>query len=71
MIERVTANNIILLANKYKGDVVNQAVPGGVIPCIVFGRRDNTVDIGDLIGNRGDGGVDVCRVGSDVWEVVV
>lgn len=71
MIDRVTANNIILLANKYKGDVVNQATPDSVVPCIVFGRRDNAVNIGDMIGNRGDGGVDVCRVGSDVWEVVV
>lgn len=70
MIEQVTPNNIILLANKYGGNVVNQVTPGGVAPRIVFGRRDNAVNIGDLIGNRGDGGVDVCRVGSDVWEVV-
>lgn len=70
MIDRVTENNIILLANKYRGDVVNQVTPDGVVPRIVFGRRDNVVNIGDLIGNRGDGGVDVCRVGSDVWEVV-
>ena len=70
MIERVTPNNIILLANKYGGDVVNQATPDGVVLCIVFGRRDNAVGIGDLISNRGDVGVDVCRVGSDVWEVV-
>ena len=70
MIDRVTANNIILLANKYRGDVVNQLTPGGVVPRIIFGHRDNAVNIGDLIGNRGDGGVDVCRAGSDVWEVV-
>ena len=71
VIERVTTDNIILLANKYRGDVVNQVTPGGVVPRIVFGHRDNVVNIGDLIGNRGDRGVDVCRGGSDVWEVVV
>lgn len=70
MIERVTPNNIILLANKHGGDVVNQVAPGGVVPRIVFGRRDNTVNIGDLIGNTDDGGVIACRAGSDVWEVV-
>ena len=70
MIDRVTANNIILLANKYKGDVVNQATPGGVVPRIVFGRRDNTVNIGDLIGNTDQGGVVVHREGAREWEVV-
>lgn len=30
MIDRVTATNIELLANKYLGDVVNQVTPGGV-----------------------------------------
>lgn len=70
MIERVTANNIILLANKHGGDVVNQVTPGGVVPRIVFGHRDNTVNIGDLIGNTDDGGVIVHREGTREWEVV-
>lgn len=70
MIDRVTANNIILLANKYRGDVVNQVTPGGVVPRIVFGRRDNTVNIGDLIGNTEDGGVIACREGAREWEVI-
>lgn len=70
MIERVTANNIILLANKHGGDVVNQVTPGGVVPRIVFGRRDNTVNIGDLIGNTDQGGVIVHREGTHEWEVV-
>lgn len=70
MIERVTPNNIILLANKYGGDVVNQVTPGGVVPRIVFGRRDNTVSIGDLIGNTDEGGVIVRREGTREWEVV-
>lgn len=70
MIERVTANNIILLANKHRGDVVNQVTPGGVIPRIVFGHRDSTVNIGDLIGNTGQGGVIVRREGTHEWEVV-
>ena len=70
MIDRVTANNIILLANKYRGDVINQAALGGVVPRIVFGRRDNTVNIGDLIGNTTDGGVIVHREGGREWEVI-
>lgn len=70
MIDRVTADNIILLANKYRGDVVNQVTPGGVVPRIIFGRRDNTVNIGDLIGNTDDGGVIVHREGTREWEVV-
>lgn len=70
MIERVTANNIILLANKYRGDVVNQVTPGGVVPRIIFGHRDNTVNIGDLIGNTDDGGVIAHRSGTHEWEVV-
>lgn len=70
MIERVTANNIILLANKYRGDVVNQVTPGGVVPRIIFGHRDNTVNIGDLIGNADDGGVIVHREDTHEWEVV-
>lgn len=70
VIERVTPNNIILLANKYGGDVVNQVTPGGVVPRIVFGRRDNTVSIGDLIGNTDEGGVIVRREGAREWEVV-
>lgn len=70
MIDRVTPANIELLANKYRGDVVNQVTPGGVVPRIVFGRRDNTVNIGDLIGNTDDGGVIAHREGSREWEVV-
>lgn len=70
VIERVTPNNIILLANKCRGDVINQVTPGGVVPRIVFGHRDNTVNIGDLIGNTTDGGVIVHREGSREWEVV-
>lgn len=70
MIERVTPNNIILLANKYGGDVVNQATPDGAVLCIVFGRRDNAVNIGDLIGNTDEGGVIVRREGAREWEVV-
>lgn len=70
VIDRVTANNIILLANKYRGDVVNQVTPGGVVPRIVFGRRDNTVNIGDLIGYTNYGGVVVHREGVDGWEVI-
>ena len=70
MIERVAPNNIILLANKYGGDVVNQVTPGGVVPRIVFGRRDNTVSIGDLIGNTDEDGVIVRREGAREWEVV-
>ena len=70
MIDRVTTDNIILLANKYRGDVVNQVTPGGVVPRIIFGRRDNTVNIGDLIGNTDDGGVIVHREGTREWEVV-
>lgn len=70
MIERVTANNIILLANKHGGDVVNQVTPGGVVPRIVFGHRDNVVNIGDLIGNTDDGGVIAHREGTHEWEVV-
>ena len=70
MIDRVTPNNIELLANKYKGDVVNQVTPGGVVPRIVFGRRDNVVNIGDLIGNTEGGGVIAHREGSHQWEVV-
>lgn len=70
VIERVTANNIILLANKHGGDVVNQVTPGGVVPRIVFGHRDNTVNIGDLIGNADDGGVIAHREGTHEWEVV-
>ena len=70
MIERVTANNIILLANKHGGDVVNQVTPGGVVPRIVFGHRDNTVNIGDLIGNTDQGGVIVHREGTHEWETV-
>ena len=70
MIDRVTPNNIELLANKYRGDVVNQVTPGGVVPRIVFGRRDNTVNIGDLIGNTEGGGVIAHREGSREWEVV-
>lgn len=70
MIDRVTTDNIILLANKYKGDLVNQVTPGGVVPRIIFGHRDNTVNIGDLIGNTDDGGVIVHREGTHEWEVV-
>ena len=70
MIDRVTTDNIILLANKYKGDLVNQVTPGGVVPRIIFGHRDNTVNIGDLIGNTDDGGVIVHREGAREWEVV-
>lgn len=70
MIDRVTPNNIELLANKYRGDVVNQVALGGVVPRIVFGRRDNTVNIGDLIGNTDNGGVIVHREGAREWEVV-
>ena len=70
MIERVTANNIILLANKHGGDVVNQVTPGGVVPRIVFGHRNNAVNIGDLIGNIDQGGVIVHREGTHEWEVV-
>ena len=70
MIDRVTATNIELLANKYRGDVVNQVALGGVVPRIVFGRRDNTVNIGDLIGNTDNGGVIVHREGAREWEVV-
>lgn len=70
VIERVTANNIILLANKHGGDVINQVTPGGVVPRIVFGRRDNVVNIGDLIGNTDDGGVIAHREGTHEWEVV-
>lgn len=70
MIERVTVNNIILLANKHGGDVVNQVTPGGVVPRIVFGHRDNAVNIGDLIGNTDQGGVIVHREGTHEWEVV-
>lgn len=70
MIDRVTPNNIELLANKYRGDVVNQVTPGGVVPRIVFGRRDNVVNIGDLIGNTDDGEVIAHREGSHQWEVV-
>lgn len=71
MIDRVTATNIELLANKYQGDVVNQVTPGGVVPRIVFGHRDNTVNIGDLIGNTDEGGVIAHREGSHQWEVIV
>jgi len=70
VIDRVTATNIELLANKYRGDVVNQVALGGVVPRIVFGRRDNTVNIGDLIGNTDNGGVIVHREGAREWEVV-
>ena len=70
MIDCVTPNNIELLANKYKGDVVNQVALGGVVPRIVFGRRDNVVNIGDLIGNTDGGGVIVHREGAREWEVV-
>lgn len=70
MIDRVTATNIELLANKYRGDVVNQVTLGGVVPRIIFGRRDNTVNIGDLIGNTDNGGVIVHREGAREWEVV-
>lgn len=70
VIDRVTPDNIILLANKYRGDVVNQVTPGGVVPRIVFVRRDNTVNIGDLIGNTTDGGVIVHRKGGREWEVI-
>nr|DAY09072.1 MAG TPA: hypothetical protein [Caudoviricetes sp.] len=70
VIDRVTPNNIELLANKYRGDVVNQVTPGGVVPRIVFGRRDNVVNIGDLIGNTEGGGVIAHREGSHQWEVV-
>ena len=70
MIERVTVNNIILLANKYRGDVVNQVTPGGVVPRIIFGHRDNTVNIGDLIGNTDQGGVIVHREGSREWKEI-
>ena len=70
MIERVTPNNIILLANKHGGDVVNQVALGGVVPRIVFGHRDNAVNIGDLIGNTDNGGVIVHREGAYEWEVV-
>ena len=70
MIERVTANNIILLANKHGGDVVNQVTPGGVVPRIVFGPRDNTVNIGDLIGNTDEGGVIVHREGTHEWKEI-
>lgn len=70
MIDRITATNIELLANKYKGDVVNQVTPGGVVPRIVFGHRDNAVNIGDLIGNTDDGGVVAHREGAHGWEVV-
>lgn len=70
MIDRITATNIELLANKYKGDVVNQVTPGGVVPRIVFGHRDNVVNIGDIIGNTDEGGVIAHREGSHHWEVV-
>ena len=70
VIERVTANNIILLANKYRGDVVNQVTPGGVVPRIIFGHRDNTVNIGDLIGNTDDGVVIMHREGSREWNEI-
>lgn len=70
MIDRVTATNIELLANKYRGDVVNQVTPGGVVPRIVFGPRDNVVNIGDLIGNMDNGGVVAHREGAHGWEVV-
>lgn len=70
MIDRITATNIELLANKYRGDVVNQVALGGVVPRIVFGHRDNVVNIGDLIGNTDGGGVIVHREGAREWEVV-
>ena len=70
MIDRITATSIELLANKYKGDVVNQVTPGGVVPRIVFGHRDNTVNIGDLIGNTDEGGVIVHREGTHEWKEI-
>lgn len=70
MIDRITETNIELLANKYKGDVVNQVTSGGVVPRIVFGHRDNAVNIGDLIGNTDEGGVIAHREGAHGWEVV-
>lgn len=50
--------------------MVNQVTPGGVVPRIVFGHRDNAVNIGDLIGNTDNGGVIVHREGAHGWEVV-
>ena len=40
------------------------------MPRIVFGHRDNVVNIGDLIGNTDDGGVIAHREGTHEWEVV-